>query len=314
MRVYTQWGYELQEYRAFPFGKSYSGGADVAVGDVVGDDKPEIVLSMLNGRSLVSVFQVSPGLPQPVAATPIFSFQPFAKKFIGGAAVTVADVGRFVNGTTQDVTAGDGKGELAVASGIGMKATVKVYELSGATPRVVDTFNPFGGSTKVGPLSVSAGAFNGGSIDDIAVTSGRGIKSRVEVYSGRIDDVQDELLLSWVPFTNSARPTASLTAVGIDNDRDGKIDTLTAVQGLNAPQSLLASAPVSATGTLLAQQAAALSIATPSKSPRLAAVNNRPMTAAVTSLFAGLGAINGGGTIAAKQAAFATLGAALAQN
>jgi hypothetical protein len=105
-----------------------------------------------------------------------------------------------------------------------------------------------------------------------------------------------------------------LTAFGIDNDRDGKIDTLTAVQGLNAPQSLLASAPVSATGTLLAQQAAALSIATPSKSPRLAAVNNRPMTAAVTSLFAGLGAINGGGTIAAKQAAFATLGAALAQN
>ena len=46
----------------------------------------------------------------------------------------------------------------------------------------------------------------------------------------------------------------------------------------------------------------------------LAAVNNRPATPAVTSLFAGLGAVNGGGTIAAKQAAFAALGAAFAQD
>jgi hypothetical protein len=257
------------------------------------------------------VFQVTPGLPQPVAATPFVTFQPFGTRFVGGAAVTIADVGRFVNGATQDTTAGDGIGELAVASGIGMRATVKVYELSGAAPRVVDTFNPFGGSTRVGPLSVSAGRFNGDAVDDIAVTSGRGIKSQVEVYAGTIDDLQDALLLSWVPFANSVRPTAGLTAIGIDSDRDGKIDSLAAVQGLNAPQSLFASAAVSATGALLAQQATSIAIATPSKSPRLAAVNNRAATPAVTSLFASLGALNGAGTIVAKQAAFATLAATL---
>ena len=284
------------------------------MGNVVGDARPEIVLSMLGGRSLVSVFQIDTGLAKPVVEAPIVSFQPFGKRFAGGAAVTIADVGRFVAGATQDVTAGDGVGELAVASGAGMKATVLVYELSGGTPRVVDTINPFGGSTKVGPLSVSSGGFDGDAVEDISVSSGKGIKSRVEVFSGRIDDAQDALLLGWVPFPNSPRPFASVTAVGIDSDRDGKVDTFAAVQGLVAAQSQLATAPVSPTGTLLAQQAAMLSVATASKSPRLAAVNNRPATPAVTSLFAGLGAVNGGGTIAAKQAAFAALGAAFAQD
>jgi len=137
------------------------------------------------------------------------------------------------------------------------------------------------------------------------VTSGRGIKSRVEVYSGRIDDVQSALLLSWVPFANSARPFASLTAVGIDSDRDGKVDVLAAVQGLIAAHGQLANAPVSATGALLAQQAAQVAIGAAAKSPRLAAVNNRPTSAAIA------GALNGAGTIVEKQAALDTLAATL---
>lgn len=202
-------------------------------------------------------------------------------------------------------------GELAVASGAGMKATVLVYELSGNAPRVVDTINPFGGSSKVGPLSLSAGRFDGDAVDDIAVSSGKGIRSRVEVFSGRVDDAQDALLLGWVPFPNSPRPFASVTAVGIDSDRDGKVDMMAAVQGLIAANSQMATAPVSATGTLLAQQATQLTVNAASKSPRLAAVNNRPLTPAIASLFAGLGAASGVGSIAAKQAAFAALGSSL---
>ena len=68
---------------------------------------------------------------------------------------------------------------------------------------------------------------------------------------------------------------------------------------------------MSATGTLLAQQATQLTVNAASKSPRLAAVNNRPLTPAIASLFAGLGAASGVGSIAAKQAAFAALGSSL---
>jgi hypothetical protein len=46
-------------------------GADVAVGNVVGDARPEIVLSMLGGRSLVSVFQIDTGLAKPCSTGPM---------------------------------------------------------------------------------------------------------------------------------------------------------------------------------------------------------------------------------------------------
>ena len=251
VRVFTQWGYELFDYRTLPFGANYTSGVELAIGDVTGDGIADIVASMSAGASQVSVFRVDPNAADPVINTPVFTLQPFGATFVGGVAVAVGDVGSFSGGTTRNVTAADGRGELIVASGAGMRATVQVYDLSGCTPRLVDTINPFAGSTTVGSLTVSMGRYDTDTIDDIIVSSGSGGGSRVEVFSGRIDDPADARLLALAPFANTTRPNAPVTAAGLDLDRDGIIDGFAFGQGLGGNLGMVRQ--TSRTGVLLSQ-------------------------------------------------------------
>jgi hypothetical protein len=308
IRVFTQWGYELEQYRTIAF-PGFTGGVEVGVGDVTGDGQADIVVSMSGGRSEVRVFQVNPwNLSDPVADRPILAFQPFGPRFAGGAAVTLADVGMFENGVTKNATAGDGRRELIVGSGAGMKATVQVYDLSGPRPRLVDTINPFRGSRNAGALTLTAGRFDNDTIDDITISSGNGGRSALEVYAGRIDDLQDLRLLSLAPFAAAAQRNAAVSAVGIDVDQDDRINFIAAGQGLGGRAGLLR--PISFTGSLLSQAAFAQSL--PPTPVRVAALNNRPLPASVTGRNAWLSSQEGVGAQAARQAAFAAIGAELA--
>lgn len=308
IRVFTQWGYELEQYRTIAF-PGFTGGVELGLGDVTGDGVADIAVSMAGGRSEVRIYQVNPwNLADPVADRPILAFQPFGPRFAGGVSVALADVGRFENGVTRDVTAGDGRRELIVASGAGMSATVQVYDLSGARPRLVDTINPFRGSSSVGMLTLSAGRFDADTVDDIIVSSGQGGRSALEIYSGRVDDRQDLRLLSLAPFAAAAQRNAAVSAVGIDVDQDGRIDFLAAGQGVGASAGMLR--PISVTGTLLSQAAFAQSL--PPTPLRVAGLNNRPLPAAVTGRNAWLSSLVGQGSLSAQQAAFAAIGTALA--
>ena len=162
---------ELPEFRLRPFGDSYFGGIAVAAGEVNGDGHADIAAAKSRG-SEVSVF-LSPAFGGAISQTPYQTFVPFGGGALGGAALAFADVGTFVNGSLVDGTKADGLAELAVVSGTGMKPVVKIYDLSGATARTVDSFTPFTPAL-VGGMSVAAGRYDANQIDDVIVTSGGG--------------------------------------------------------------------------------------------------------------------------------------------
>ena len=183
IRVFTQNGVELQQYRTLPFGAGYKGGVEVAAGPVLAAGHNDLIASKSSGVSQVSVFAVTPGAADPVANAPSRTFQPFASNFGGGATVTAADVGTF-SGSTLVSASPDGIAELVVGTGPGRRATVNVYNAVPTTPTLVNTFQPislgFSGGVAVSTLYASAA----GVADQILVAAGIGGGSKVQTFSG----------------------------------------------------------------------------------------------------------------------------------
>ena len=218
---------ELPAYSTLPFGPRYTGGVEVAVGDVDGDGREDLVAAMSRGAGTVNVFR-SVNAADPIENTAYRTFTPFGATFDGGASIAVADVGTFAAGKLVSATTPDGKVEILVGSGAGMRSTVRVYDIS-ATPRVVTTLLPFTASQQ-GGVTVAAGRYNADSIDDIVVSSGRGGRSAVRVFNGRTDQAA-AVLASSSAFAAFGRPNAPVFTAPIDLDGDGKIDRFHATQG-----------------------------------------------------------------------------------
>lgn len=219
---------ELPVYRTLPFGKAYTGGVEISAGDLDGDGRDDLVAAMSRGRGTVNAFR-SVIAADPIENTPYRSFTPFSPRFDGGATVTVADVGTFSRGRLTNAAAADGRMEIVVGSGAGMRSTVLVYDVS-ATPRVVTTILPFP-VRQVGGVSVSAGRLNTDTIDDIIVAAGRGGGSLARVYNGRVDQAAPAALVSSTAFASLGRPNAPVFMAPIDLDGDGRVDRFYGTQG-----------------------------------------------------------------------------------
>jgi hypothetical protein len=235
VRVFTQQGVELTQFRTMAYATSFKGGVDVTVGDVNGDGKNDIVTTPSSGRTEVRVFfnnfNSAQPLADPIANTPDRQFFVFDKKFKGGADVIIADVGRFLNGATLDATTPDGKGEIVVGSGPGMRSTVQVFDVTG-TPTVVDTILPFTSKFK-GGITLDAARVNNDAIPDLIVSAGNKGNSAIEIWSGLTNDNPDTLLKSLSPFANTSTANMPVHATALDTNGDGIADVLAAVQGTN---------------------------------------------------------------------------------
>ena len=235
VRVFTQQGVELTQFRVQPYGSKYLGGVEVAVGDVNGDGRSDIVTATKTGRPDIRVFYNSFSFAYPwadaIADAPSKQFYAFSSKFKGGADVVVADMGTFYNGVVYDAYTPDGKAEVIVGSGPGMQSTIDVYDVS-AAPKIVDTILPLSNSFK-GGITLSTARVNGDAIPDIIVAAGNGGGSAIETWSGLVNDAHDVRLSAFSAFGDLASRNMPVHATALDTTGDGIADLLAVVQGTN---------------------------------------------------------------------------------
>ncbi|HTM54546.1 MAG TPA: VCBS repeat-containing protein, partial [Pirellulales bacterium] len=243
IRVFTQDGVELTQFRTMAYANTYVGGVQVDVGDVNGDGKNDIVVAPSTGATQVRIFynNYNPANPNadPIADTPSKQFNVYSSSFLGGADIAVADMGKFSNGATLSATTPDGKAEVIVGNGPGMRSTVYVYDVSG-TPTVVDTILPLS-NTYSGGITLDAGRVNADAIPDLIVAGGNAGGSTVEVWSGIVNDVTDVKLASFTTFANTTTPNMPVHATWIDSNGDGIVDSIVAVQGTDGTSNQIRS-------------------------------------------------------------------------
>lgn len=235
VRVFQQMGGELREltaYRIRPFGNTYTGGIELASGDIDGDSRDDIVAAMSSGSGTVKVFLAATASAAPLDGPAAITIQPaVSPEYGGGSSVAVADVGTFANGSLVNGTAADGKAEIVVASGPGMIPRVLVYDVSNReAPRVADTITPGAYATQAG-ISVTAHRFNADAIDDIVVSAGRGGRSLTQVYDGTVATAANSRLAVFSPLSQIARPNAPLFTAAVDTTGDGVADRFLQTQG-----------------------------------------------------------------------------------
>ena len=228
VKVFDLAGQEHAEYRIQTYAATFKGGVNVAIGDVVGDARSDIVVVPGRGQAQVRVFEnVSAGGADPFADAPARQFLAFAGSFRGGASVALADMNA------------DGKDEIVVGSGSGMRATVNVFDVQAAAASYTPTaqFLPFGPRFR-GGVFIAAGRVDGDLVPELIVGAGTG-GSLVEIHSG----AGGGLLNSVAPLPPAHRGGVRVAAK--DFDGDGLIDTVFAAPGGRAG-SVRRFAPLSA--------------------------------------------------------------------
>jgi hypothetical protein len=245
VRVYTQTGVLLTSFD--PYGPTFMGGVQVTVGDVTGDGLGDIITVPSTGPALVKVFHpvIVGGVPTFNAAAPYREFLAFPSSFVGGAVVAAADMGStpVANGPF-DTLLRDGKAEIIVGSGAGMKATVKVFDVSGLAtlmpntiPKVAGSFTPFSTptSTFAGGVSLDVARFTSSLVPDILVGAGVNGRSMVDVWAWNASAAATLSSLSangtgFAAFTDASK-NSPLEVAAVDTNGDGIADEIVVAQG-----------------------------------------------------------------------------------
>lgn len=190
-----------------PYG-TFTGGVRVAVGDVNGDGKADLVVGVGPGASpLVSIYNGRTG-------TLIDQYYAFSTTFSGGVYVAAGDV--------------DGDGHADVIIGVDAGASPSVKVISGRNRSVLRNFQAYApGYT--GGVRVAAGDVNGDGHADIITATGPGTATEVRVFDG----VSGTMIGDFMPFGTTYTGGAYVAAADLDGD--GRADIVVGADAGSSP-------------------------------------------------------------------------------
>ena len=175
----------------FAYDAEFDGGITVAAADLTGDGKAEVAVGAGEGGGpRVTVYDPLAAEP---ASTPLASFFAFDESFRGGVFLGADALSGDLNG--------DGVLDLAVGSGPGMVASVRVF--SGATASPLMNLTPFGNSFQ-GGARVGFAYIDDDARADVVVGSGPGMTDTIRVFSGATGKQLAAPLGEYEPFSTSS--------------------------------------------------------------------------------------------------------------
>ncbi|MFO0938525.1 MAG: PKD domain-containing protein [Gemmataceae bacterium] len=196
-----------------PFEQSFTGGIFVAVGDLNGDGRDEIIATADEGGSTrVRVFDG-------ITINPIADFFGIDDaNFRGGARAAVADVNN------------DGVGDLIITAGVGGGPRVAIYNgksiMQNNPVKIVPDFFAFDPNFR-GGVFVAAGDVNGDGFADVIFGAGIGGGPRVEIISGQqlVASGTQTVLANFFAGDPNDRNGVRVTAKNLDGDNLADIVT-----------------------------------------------------------------------------------------
>lgn len=272
----------------------YNGRINVAVGDVTGDGKSDIVTAPWSGTGpLVKVFNGQTGALHYEFAAYDVSFTggvtvavgnlnsdqyadivtgvgpgstPHVRVFDGASAANISNLLAFGGGFTGGVNVatgdlnGDGVAEIITGVGSGGSSFVAAYDAS--TNAQVRAFSAYGDFT--GGVSVAAGDITGDGLADIITGAGPGATSHVKVFDGASSGEIRSFIVNDpnVPGTPPISITGGVNVAASDIDGDGLVDVLTGRGPGFRPFAQYFKVSTRFGGTVLASQGTLLAIDT----------------------------------------------------
>jgi hypothetical protein len=154
---------------------SYTSGIMLAVGDVNGDGRPDIITAPSQGAANVNVYinngSSTNAFTNWSASTPTIKAFSNLTNYIGGVG------GLAVGGVN------GGTGDILVGSGIGTTASVQVYSYPNNT--LVQTIAPTFSPAVIGGVALAVADVNGDGVPDVIIGAGTGGLSKVDIWNGK---------------------------------------------------------------------------------------------------------------------------------
>lgn len=195
-------GKKIKEF--YPFGAKFSGGINIAVGDLTGDSKDEIIVAPKSvWQPEVRVFTKRGKL--------ISKFLAYRNTLKSGIDIAVGDINN------------DGKKEIITAPGANTDPVIKVFDYKGkkVTPDILAFPKNFNRG-----ISVATGDINSDSKDEIIVTTNSGQAPYIEIF-----DFQTRKIGQFLIFDKNFRGGVNIAAGDMNNDSYDEIAACQASQG-----------------------------------------------------------------------------------